>query len=83
MILLSIRKNDNYHLNFQRFRGKIGPNYININAQAIQNSYQLEKIEDNSKVNYLLKSDNKFSNYVRTQFSANSEYVDFAINHEI
>ena len=68
MILLSIRKNDNYHLNFQRFRGEICPNYININAQAIQNSYQLEKIEDNSKVNYLLKSDNKFSNYIRTQF---------------
>ena len=82
VILLAIRKNEKYHLEFERFRGEIGLNYINSDVPVIQNSYQLGKIEDNAVVNYKLKTDSKFSNYIRIQFSANSEYVDFAINQE-
>ena len=82
VILLTIRKNEKYHLDFLRFRGEIGLNYINSDVPVIQNSYQLGKIEGDTLVNYKLKTDSKFSKYVRIQFSANSEYVDFAINQE-
>lgn len=82
VILLTIRKNEKYRLDFLRFRGEIGLNYINSDVPVIQNSYQLGKIEGDKLVNYKLKTDSKFSNYVRIQFSANSEYVDFAINQE-
>jgi hypothetical protein len=82
VILLTIRKNEKYHLDFLRFRGEIGLNYINSDVPVIQNSYQLGKIEGDTLVNYKLKTDSKFSKYVRIQFSANSGYVDFAINQE-
>ena len=82
VILLTIRKNEKYLLDFKRFRGEIGLNYINSDVPVIQNSYQLGKIEGDKTINYKLKTDSKFSNYVRIQFSANSDYVDFAINQE-
>ena len=82
VILLAIRKNEKYNFEFRRFRGEIGLNYINSDAPIIQNSYQFGKIEGDKLVNYKLKTDSKFSNYVRIQFSTNTEYVDFVINQE-
>ena len=52
-------------------------------APVTQNLYHFGKIENpTDKINYKLETDSKISNYVRVQFSANSEYVDFVINEE-
>ena len=59
VILLAIRKNEKYHLEFERFRGEIGLNYINSDVPVIQNSYQLGKIEDNAIVNYKIQIKSK------------------------
>ena len=83
VLLVAIRKNEKSNLGFKRFRGEIGFNYVNSEAPVIQKSYQFGKIGGPEDiVSYKLKTDSKISNYVRVQFSTNSEFVDFSISKE-
>ena len=83
VLLVAIRKDEKAQISFKRFRGEIGFNYVNSEDPVTQKLYQFGKIDNPSEpISYKLKTDSKFSNYVRVQFSTNSKNVDFSINSE-
>ena len=81
ILFLAIEKNKNIEQFFYKsIRGEIGISTINGDAPVTQKLYQFGKIKDYYSINsYKLKSDSN-TKYMRIQFSANSKYVNFAIN---
>ena len=83
LFLALTKADDAMHLKFKSFRGEIGFSTVNGDSVVIQKLYQFGKLEGKgSSITYKLETNEKISNYVRIQFSANSKFVDFAISEK-
>ena len=83
-LYLAIEKGDNgKDIKYSTVRGEVGLNIINGDSPVIQKSYQFGKLKDYNTINvYKLKADYNNTELIRIQFSANSKYINFAINTE-
>ena len=81
-ILMALTKSDNaLNLKYKSFRGEIGFSTVNGDSVVTQKLYQFGKLENkDSIITYKLQTNEKKSNYVRIQFSANSKFVNFAVS---
>ena len=74
---------DGKKVKYDRIRGEIGFSTINGNSPITQKLYQFNKLENKDTViSYKLAVDTKNSNFIRVQFSANSDYVNFSLSKE-
>jgi len=67
-------------IKYNRIRGEIGFSTINGDSPITQKLYQFSKIKDKDTIISHKLTTDRNSKYMRIQFSANSDFVDFSIN---